>query len=488
MTCRKYLLFATTALLAGAGCTENDTPAITSQELGMFGLPVGEPINVISATRGDGVAFDKFQVTFNNAEGTDITITTPEGESINMTEADLEWAGFDPAVGTEIAKFTSSRGDRVDVVLGSAQVPAPPPPEPVPLAEAEVDQIDVVALGRLDEVDTRAGFESYGVAGQLTDPANLPRYQEDVFVGEQNEIVTPAGSLAEGTAWYNGGFLASVFVNGEVRSDSVSGWSQVGIDFAGGDVNVFMEGGYISDDVDDVAPDAVVGINVNMATIDGIEYVSSVTPVYGPITGTNIVTGLIIGTTTIDHASCGVFTCSSATVIDSVTPIFGTVINTNDIVTNISVNTLTTNDTNVVTGVSLVTASENDDFYEVSLSGQGTATDISFDNGVQYSGELGGSVEVANDQYGNTNFQGVGGTFAGAVFGPGAGADTVDPSSFGEVVDATATAGVFEAGGGGEGGDPAVQIVGGYIAESSGFSADSFEPVPAPEPEPQPVN
>lgn len=474
----------TVAVLAGVGlavaaCDHDGNPAsLTPQEVGPFGLPVGQPINVISATRGDGVSFDKFAVTFNNAEGTDITITTPEGEVINFTEADLEWAGNDPSLGgVQIARFTSSRGDRADVVIGTASVPLPPPVENG--VEAQIiedsEEVEVVALGRLDEVDTREGFETYGVVGMQTDPANLPRYQEDVFVNGSEEV-TAAGSLAEGTASYSGQFLASVYANGQLRSDAAFGDTWVGIDFATGAVEIEMEGSYRYDDTDDVAPGAIVNVIPQYTTIDGITYVTGVTPVYGDpgLTG-QVVTGL------------NVTMHEWAPFVTDVEAVYGEVANDGDIVTNLNVSTASTGDIDVVTGVVVQRAWENDDNYGIELSGSGGPTDVSFDNGVQYSGELSGSVEVSVDMYGNIISPEVEGTFAGAVYGPGAGADTVDPANFGEVVDATTTAGVFEAGGGGaEGSDPMVQIVGGYVAESDGFAADSFEPVPPPVEEPAP--
>jgi len=500
MFSKRILLIAPLCVLGVvAACTENNTPAVSPQEFGFFSLPVGEPINLISATRGDGVSFDKFQVTFNNAEGTDITITTPEGESINFTEADLEWVGNDGSLGgMPIAKFTSSRGDRADVILGSVRVPLPPPvdEEPVPqdvIVDDSTEEIYVAAIGRLDEADTRAGFESYGVVGFQTDPAGLPRYQEDVFVGDTDEV-TPAGSLAEGTAYYAGGFLASVYAFGEVRSDSAYGDAYLEINFASGDVDVWMEGSYRYDDTDDVAPGAVIGITVTTDVIDGIEYVSSITPVYGdPGLSGQVVTDVEF--TTRNDVLTGTFinmpfpipdfvdVDGTATVVTSVTPVYGPVSGGN-IVTALDVATVTTGDMTVVTNVGTMRAFENDDNYCVFLSGSGGPTDVSFDNGVTYTGELGGVVEVSVDKYGTTWSPYVEGTFAGAVFGPGAGADTVDPANFGEVVDATATAGVFEAGGGALDGDPSVQIVGGYFAGSDGFEADPFEPVPPPEPEP----
>lgn len=485
----------TFAALAAAGLVltaceimPNKSTALAPQEteLGPFGLPVGEPINVISATRGDGESddpsrhFGKFTVTFNNAAGTDITIVTPEGESINLTEADLEWAGSDGSLGgMEIARFTSGRGDRVDVVIGSARVPLPPPPvengvEVRIAEEPDTEEVPVVALGRLDEVDTRAGFESYGVVGGETDPLGLPRYQEDVFVGDDEEP-TLAGSLAEGTAYYEGKFLASVFAFGELRSDEAVGWTGVGIDFATGEVDVEMWGSYRYDDTDDVAPGAVVDVIPTFTTINGITYVTGVTPVYGnPVENQNIVTG-------IEVTRSGWFGH-----VTSVTPVYDQIRNGGEnIVTNVNFATSSTGDIDVVTDITVQRAWENDDNYAISLEGSGGPADVSFDNGVQYSGELSGSVEVSLDKYGNTWSPEVEGTFAGAVYGPGAEGDTVDAADFGETVDATTTAGVFEAGGGAVGdGDPTVQIVGGYIAEGDGFDAAEFEPVPEPEPEP----
>ncbi len=390
-------LLASTALVASlalAGCFGDSNNAGGAGELdvdpvyGVFGLEVGVPVNLISATRGDGVSFDKFSVTFNNLEGTDITLTTPEGETINFTEADLEWLGSDPDLGgMEIARLTSSRGDRLDVTLGSATVPLPPPPEPLVVNGngPETEDVAVVALGRLDEVDTRNGFETYGVIGQETDPGALPRYQEDVIVFDgEGRVPMAAGELALGTASYSGEFLASVFKEGELVTDEAMGEVTVGIDLAGDYVTFAAEGGYTSDDVDD---------------LDGIL---------------------------------------------------------------VDVNS-----------------------YSVSLYGTGDATDLSlsFEDGVQYSGTIEGDVEIPLLQEAvwedGSEIVPVTGEFGGAVYGPGSDWDTVDAAEFGEVVDATATAGVFEAGSEGvDGGDPNVQIVGGYIAEDSDFSANDYGPAP----------
>ena len=59
MLSRKNAILASTALvgsLALSGCfLDSGNNFVSPQELGLFGLPVGEEIDIISATRGDGV-------------------------------------------------------------------------------------------------------------------------------------------------------------------------------------------------------------------------------------------------------------------------------------------------------------------------------------------------------------------------------------------------------------------------------------------------
>lgn len=554
---RKYAFLATTALVGSMamGACNNDG-VLAPQEFGMFGLPVGEPIEIISATRGDGVAFDKFTVTFNNADGTDVTVTTPEGEEINFTEADLEWSGSDPDLGgVQIAKLTSSRGDRLDVTLGSARVPVPPPPvengiEALTVNGPETEDVDVVALGRLDEADTRHGFETYGVVGQLTDPGALPRYQEDVIVnpGTEGEFEAAAGELAYGSAWYHGGFLASIFKQGEVMTDDVSGDSWVQIDFAGNDVDVWLEGEYVYDDVDDVMQgNTVTGIVKHWGS-----FVASVDPSYAlALTGFDTTTGTFVtGITATDAQALTGFSTTSGTfvtavnptgthivdleavvgyigpcpfciplvgvidtdVVVAVNPATGTAITTvtpdptgtfltglNPPSTGDAIVDITTDDGLFVTAVNaeyqdaltnvhanMVT--DTDNVYHVSLSGSGDAGDLGFDGGVHYTGELSGEVEIPETTSVWVNDVEVAGEFAGAVYGPGSDAETVDPANPYEVVDATATAGVFEANSGmDDGDDPQVEIVGGFIAEADDASFNNFEPAPPPDPDPQPL-
>ncbi len=555
MSIRKLLLLATTALIVGAGCEimpnkSGLVPAQEEEELGPFGLPVGEPINVISATRGDGVSFDNFQVTFNNAEGTDITITTPEGETINFTEADLEWAGWDPNLGIEVARLTSSRGDRLDVTIGTNYVMRTEDAEDAEYVvdeetgelvcvagtgcAGELMEVPVAALARMDETDTRAGFETYGVVGMETDPENLARYQEDqegaefILDEETGELVCVAGSgcagdLVTGTGSYDGQFVASVSQRGENVSDTVRGHAVVDINFAGNTVDIWLNGSYNADDVDDRANavtgvggtgegDAVAGIGPTGegdavadigptgegdavagvgptgegTAITGVEAIDTIDVIGGidssPVdvvgskntdTATALVprptetetfvrvvnTELPIDITVVESVSAtgegtaitGVQATDSIDVIggvevtDTIAVIGGVeVTDTIGVIGGVEVT-----DTIAVIGGVEVTSTENDnsDSYVVSLYGSGSSTDldIGFNGSVQYTGLLSGNVEVPSDNAGtNTVNVGVAGTFGGAVYGAGAAAAS-SPDNFFGVVEATSTAGVFQA-------------------------------------------
>ena len=486
---RKSAILASTALVASLALTACDTTntPLAPQEFGWLGLPIGQPVEVISATRGDGVSFDSFVITLN--EDGSVTVETPEGEEIVFSEDDIEWAGSDPDLGgVDIAKLTSARGDRLDVVIGSVTTPLPPPPDDGIEAKAEApttEETDTVALARLDEIDTRDGFETYGVVGVQTATDALPRYQEDVIVEDEGDVLVASGELAWGTAYYNGGFMASVFNEGELLSDDVSGDASVEIDFASNDVWVSLEGDYLYDDVDDVAPGAVIGLNVVTEDRDGITYVTGVEPVYGETEVTDVVVDVTYTTEIVNVHPVEGGSLITIEVVTGVTPVMGEA-GGDTVVVNLDVATDSTSDFTYVSGVTAITADENDDWYEVSLWGSGDAGDLGFAGGVQYTGELDGYVEVPVGE-GNVNTAGVDGTYAGAVFGPGSGAETVDPANFNDVLDATVTAGVFEANSGMEdGSDPRVQIVGGFIAESSWFNADEYAPAPEPEPEPEP--
>lgn len=237
-------------------------------EVGVFDFNVGEPVAVISATRGDGASVDsdQFTVTFNDKEGTSITITTPEGEEITFNENDpATWIGEDPDLrtgkddplaGLPLARLVSDRGDRLEVVIGEVEVPtgfAPPtdPPTDPPVIETE-DRL-AFAVARLDEHDTRDGFETYTVVGELTDVENLPRHAVDVFDPNAPDVLLHAtGDLIEGTAFYDGRFLATVFQSGQVVSDAVTGTADVDIDFAGNRVDITLAGSYVFNDFDDI--------------------------------------------------------------------------------------------------------------------------------------------------------------------------------------------------------------------------------------------
>lgn len=541
MTSRKFLLLATTALLAGTGCSlvdSNGTVAPQEVELGLFGLPVGEPVDVISATKGDGVSFDKFQVTFNNAEGTDITITTPEGEEINFSEADLEWAGYDPNLGIDVARLTSSRGDRLDVTLGTNYVMRS---EDADDADYETDEagdlvldedgnpiciegtgcagelmeVPVAAVARLDEADTRQGFESYGVVGMETDVANLPRYQEDqedaeyLMDAEGNPVLDDdgnmicvagsgcAGELAAGSGYYEGDFVASVARRGENVSDTVNGGAFVGVNFADNTVAISLEGGYYADDVDDRA-NAVTGVSTSIGTavtlvtdnstsvVNGIGHVH--TQVVGAVSGipATVVTGITQFSNTVSDFPCAAV-CLPTSVVDF--PLF---VSSGTVVGGISqsaafpvgeisvsfgnvVGSTSTDTGQFVTGISYSTENDNSDYYQVSLFGTGSSTDLDlgFDGSVQYTGMLDGIVQVPSDNAGvTTQTVDVAGTFGGAIYGAGAAAAS-DPANADEVFGLTSTAGVFQADSGhalDDGGlipveDTAgVDITGGYIA------------------------
>lgn len=472
---RKCAFLASTALVASlavGGCA--DEGVLAPQEFVPLGLPVGEPIEIVSATKGDGVSFDAFTVTFNDASGTDLTITTPEGEEINFTEADLEWQGEDADLGgMNIARLTSSGGDRLDVVVGEAYLP---PDE----GAEDGEDVDVLYGMRLDEADTRNGFETYGVVGKETDKDALPRYQTDVIVNPDTpgEQEVAAGELAQGSAWYYGDFLASVFKEGELVTDNVAGNAMVEIGFAENDVWIGMEGDYVYDDVDDVAQGAITGFALETKDIGGETFVTGISGFQYTNNGAyeTVVTGVTVHRTILG-------------IVSDVTANYGSLWDNDMYVSSIQLSTDTIDGVTVVTDVTPVMAStENDDIYHVSLSGSGSATDLNlgFDGTVEYSGELEGIVEMELAPVGGTDIVGVGGEFAGAVFGPGSDAETVDPANFDDVVGATATAGVFEAdsGVGEDGGDPQVQVVGGYVAEASDTSFNDFVPVPEPEPEP----
>ncbi|MDH5557922.1 MAG: hypothetical protein OEZ03_11260 [Alphaproteobacteria bacterium] len=246
---RKYAFLATTALvssLALTGCfgygDDNNVAAPLEDPdpvLGVFGLEVGVPVNLISATRGDGVSFDKYAVTFNDEEGTDITITTPEGEEINFTETDIEW--LTEIGGVPVARLNSAGGDQLDVVVGSLAVGD----QVIPDCEedCELKDVPVYAAARLDEADTWEGFETYGVVGMQTPTDSLPRYADGTTI-EEDDV---SGDLMVGTAVYDGVFVASVYHLGEIVSDQAFGEVSVEINFADDSVEFDANGGYISD-------------------------------------------------------------------------------------------------------------------------------------------------------------------------------------------------------------------------------------------------
>ncbi|NNG03450.1 MAG: hypothetical protein HKM95_05040 [Inquilinus sp.] len=520
----KKVLLGTTACLALTACNGSSDALLDPAGLdGPFGYTVGEPVEVISATRGDGVSFVKYQVTFNNEEGTNITITTAEGEEIDFDLDDpATWVGEDDQLlaGVPLARLVGSDGDsELEVILGEVVVPDTAPADRINDAYQPEKEL-AYAVGRLNEEDTRGGFETYLVTGLLTNPDDLPRYQTDVIVHRvDGDVGADAGTLAEGNAAYVGDFLASVFRAGNPLSDQASGTATVGIDFFAGTVTFEADGTYRYDDLDDVAPDAVTGLTVTPGYLtdeDGnvvASFIQNVEALYEDpnLTG-NVVTDISFTTETVADWPCPF---CPATVIETVAPTMGTVdVNTivngvpnKDVVTALRLTEVTIEGpngavSNVVIGVEPIYADENDDFYDIRLTSSGGTLDTS--NGVvTYTGVLaddgvdvvdGNFVEVSRDAIGNTHNALVTGEFAGAVFGPGAGplpgtdVVTVDPGDFDEVIAATATAGTFEAGSDpeGPGYDPTIQIVGGFGTDPGDFQETPFDEAPPPVPDVQP--
>lgn len=566
-TFTKSMALGTTALAAMGLTACNDSEggglATSAEFFEAFDVPVGEPIAVISATRGDGasVDFDQFTVTFNNPEGTSITIGTPEGEDITFTEDDpATWIGEDPVLGG-LGRLVSDDGDLLEVFIGDVTVPTEPDntgqtSTAVRYSRYQSEEQLAFATGRLDEDDTREGFETYMAIGDLTQSDELPRLSEDAEDAERGEdgvcLSRCAGDLITGTAFYNGRFVATVYQDGEMVSDEVTGSTYVGLDFANGDVEFNLYGGYYFDDVDDdnagtnvtkivdqtgtlvstigtltdsalvdfdtetgtfltgITPDtakALTGFDVttgdfvtavnpdiNVAVQGQIGVVEVLTvshPVFSVI-GSNFVVGVdpdtskaivgIVNEQTLDFVT-GLGTPDTA---DAITEIV-------DVETGTFVTGLAANGSDVaLTSLNITTVSDGPDWFKVNLSDNGNAEDISFENGVTYTGTLDGYVEVPLPAGTNTNpgieSVDVAGEFGGGVFGPGSSAFDVldtDDGPFeptqGEVLDATATAGVFEANDGynsdTEMADPSldnagVEIVGAFGAESCTYCSN----------------
>ncbi|MDH5410728.1 MAG: hypothetical protein OEY16_05020 [Alphaproteobacteria bacterium] len=242
---RKYAFLATTALvssLALTGCfgygDDNNVAAPLEDPdpvLGVFGLEVGVPVNLISATRGDGVSFDKYAVTFNDEEGNSITLTLPDGEEVTFTDADLEYVT--DYYGLPRVSMASDDGDQLEFVVGILSGDQVDPDcEDDCVME---DDIPVYAVGRIDEANSWDGFESYGVVGMQTDPMALPRGEIEIVEGEE-----VGGELIEGHADYDGKFVASLYVDGQIVSDDVKGSAWIDIDFANDLVEFDAKGGY----------------------------------------------------------------------------------------------------------------------------------------------------------------------------------------------------------------------------------------------------
>lgn len=539
-TISKGMLLGTSAIaaLGVAACNSSEGGgSATPAEIGVFGYVVGTPVAVISSTRGEGanVDFDQFEVTFNNAEGTDITITTPEGEEINFTEADSStWVGRDDDLDIEMARLVSEDGDRLEVIIGTVDVPVQPDEdtengngEGLTVGARcygddcgyETEERLAWAHARLDEQDTRDGFETYAVVGELTDPENLPRfaedvlweqdvyYQEDVFYEEDvfdedtgellhakgdlkfeagvdieffaGDVRFAEGDLLEGTAFYSGEFLASVYESGEMVTDQAQGSTRVGINFANDTVYINMNGGYYYDDIDDVQEGPVVtAVHEQFGT-----FVQSVDPLTGTaLTGFDTTSGTFLtGVTTEEALAVTGFDASTGTFVTNVgqtnrtfkidqvktgeiiigpvvievygivesnfvvgvNPTTGTaltgIINktTGEFVTavdstsasaltgivNVETGTFVTdvNETSALalTGVTVDVQTDNGDFYAINMSGMGGPNDVSFDETVEYLGTLDGDVDIP-DAGGTPISTSVAGEFGGAVFGPGA--------------------------------------------------------------------
>lgn len=405
----RSILLGTTAIaaLGLAACNNSNDPGIASAaEIGVFGYVVGEPVALISATRGQGasVDFDQFQVTFNNAEGTDITITTQEGEEIDFNLADpATWVGEDPELGghgdpLQLARLVSEDGDRLEVMIGSVEVPVAPEPDTEngiagrQSAEYNTEEQLAFATARLDENDTRDGFETYAVVGDLTDIEDLPRYTSDVFEDVEGEqvLVHAAGDLIEGTAFYYGDFLATVYKDGLVVSDAVTGDVQVEIDFEDAEVYFEAWGSYLFDDVDDKRDGVITGVTPVYGTVGGEQYVAGLTPTYSPLGTADVVVGLtptfaeaiidvqpvfgnvggeqvVVGLTPIRGPATdriavtsidpiGVEILPNVFVVVGITVNSGVVVNDNEFLTNVTPQFETIGTTQVVTGLTPTTA------------------------------------------------------------------------------------------------------------------------------------
>lgn len=249
MRVRNFALLAAMALAGSmtmVACDNNNRvlpPQEDGAPLSIFGHEVGVPVNLITATRGDGVSFDKFQVTFNNEEGTDITITTPEGEELRFTELDVEWVS--DLFGRPMIRLLGDDGDKLEVVLNSIEVEVQNDPDCPEDCDTHTEDIAVYAAARLDEEDTGDGFETYAVVGMETLTANLPRYSGDDEEIVDGECVAGCeGTLVTGHADYDGAFVASLYRDGEILTDEVMGRAWIDIDFANNVVEFDAKGGY----------------------------------------------------------------------------------------------------------------------------------------------------------------------------------------------------------------------------------------------------
>lgn len=207
----RAISLAALASMALAGCGGNSSADLVPP----LGTPAAVPIPINAASLTGGLTAGEATFTFNQ-DGS-IEVGLPDGGRIVLTEDDIGESGDfvvvhnrkgDEIDGGELTVYETADGDRIEIALGT-----------------DLADDFIFATARLDRADDGLeGFDTYGVTGNETDPAALPQ----------------GGAEYE----YEGAFLASVMVEGEILSDTLTGTVKVEADFGDALVDVEFKGGY----------------------------------------------------------------------------------------------------------------------------------------------------------------------------------------------------------------------------------------------------
>lgn len=227
------------AVAALAACNSSDDAALPTTvdngELFPLGKTVPVTVGVMSADRQPentvSVSREEATVTLNSIDldtgAFDVTLTLPDGSSVNLTEASPIFNLIDENI-LQAFELTDDTGNVVQVAFGFDLRPDDPQD---PLEDPSVE-------------NTIFGVARVNLEEDPADDPDLNGFNTYVAFGDETE------TLPTGWASYTGATIATVYRDGNLIDNDFVGHAYIGADFENSEVDVELNGYYSGNSFD----------------------------------------------------------------------------------------------------------------------------------------------------------------------------------------------------------------------------------------------